>query len=134
MFKSLAVTLVLLSTAGALAASPGLSGDQIRQHVIGNTLVGAENGLPYFEYYVNDGTIIGQGNDGEYSGHWFIRGNQLCVAYENDDGIIPKSHKCSSVIMIRNQITASSVDDDDPLTLQPGNPRNLAAQGTGGDD
>lgn len=131
MVKTLAITLVFLSTAG-LAASQGLSGDQIRLRVIGNTLVGTEDGLQYFEYFINDGTIVGQGKDGEYSGHWFIRRNQLCVAYEDDKGYIPKTHKCSRVIMNRNQIIASSIDEDDPLTLQPGNPRNLTAQGTGG--
>jgi hypothetical protein len=133
MVKKLAITLVFLSTAG-LAASQGLSGDQIRQHVIGNTLVGTDDGLQYFEYFIADGTIVGQGKDGEYSGHWFIRGNRLCVAYEDDKGYIPQTHKCSRVIVSRNQIIASSIDEDEPLTLQPGNPRNLTAQGTGGGD
>ena len=134
MGKTLAITLVFLSTTAGLAASPGLSGEQIRLRVSGNTLVGTEDGLPYFQYFIDDGTILVQDKEGEYSGHWFIRGNQLCVAYEDDNGYIPETHKCSRVILRQNQIIASAIDDDDPLTLEPGNPRQLTAQGTGGGD
>src|SRR5208283_5437223 len=115
MVKRLVITLIVLSTAG-LAAARELSGDRIRQDVIGNTLVGTEDGLQYFEYFIDDGTIVGEGKDGEYSGHWFIQGAQLCVAYEDDNGYIPQTHKCARVILNRNQVVAPSIDEDDPLT------------------
>ncbi len=141
MFKTLAIALVCASTAG-LAASQPLTGDQIRLSVTGNTLVGSEEGSPYFEYFIGDGTILGQGKDGEYSGHWFIQGDQLCVVYEDDNGNIPTEdnmgnipayRNCSRVIMNGNQVIASSIDEDDPLTLQRGNSRNLPTQEQGGD-
>ena len=129
MVTKLAITLVFLSTAGPTAAD-GLSGDQIRQSVIGNTLVGTDEDSQYFEYFAADGTIVGQGEDGEYSGHWFMRGDRLCVAYEDDNGHIPQTDKCSGVIVSRDQIIASSIDEDDPLALLLGNPRARAAFST----
>jgi hypothetical protein len=129
MVTRLAITLVFLSTAGATAAD-GLRGDQIQQRVIGNTLVGTDDDSQYFEYFGANGTIVGQGEDGEYSGHWFIRGDQLCVAYEDDDGDIPQTHKCSRVIVSRDQIIGSSIDEDDPLTFLLGNPHARAAFST----
>jgi hypothetical protein len=132
MVKTLAIALVFVSTA-AFAASQKLSGNQIQQHIIGNTLAGTENGSPYFEYFAAYGVIMGRGKDGEYLGNWTIRGDKLCVAYEDDNGNIAGIHKCSYIFVNGRQVTGSSIDEDDPLTIEQGNPRNLTVP-TSGDD
>jgi hypothetical protein len=66
--------------AGAAAADK-LSGDQIRQVVVGNTVEGTMEGTgDYAEFYQKDGTIKAQA----YSGIWTIEGDEMCFQYGSD--------------------------------------------------
>ena len=52
----------------------GVGGDQIRQALAGNTILGIENGKEYSEYFLPGGFIRGRDSDGPYTGQWVIRG------------------------------------------------------------
>ncbi|MBX6322096.1 MAG: hypothetical protein IRY94_09740 [Rhodospirillaceae bacterium] len=76
--------MVLAAWCQAAAAGQVLSGDQIRQRLIGNTVSGmldaSEGGpSPYAEYYDPDGTIRGDG----YTGRWTIEGDTICLSFED---------------------------------------------------
>ena len=76
--------LVAVATGVALAgaaAADKLSGDQIRQAVVGNTVEGTMEGTgDYAEFYQTDGTIRAQA----YSGIWTIEGDDMCFQYGSD--------------------------------------------------
>jgi hypothetical protein len=125
MIKILAIALTCISTT-AFAGGLKLSGDDVRQKIVGNTIIGAEDGSPYAEYLLEDGNILGQGKDGNYKGVWKIRGNRLCLSYEDDDGKIGESEECSTVVLNGDQIIRKSDDGDEEVSaLAPGNPKNL---------
>jgi hypothetical protein len=80
---ALGAVVVMGFLCAAAAAGTLLSGDEIRQQLVGNTFTGlmeaSEGGpSPYAEYYDPDGTIRGEG----YAGHWTSEGDTMCLAYE----------------------------------------------------
>ncbi len=135
MFKMSPIALVFVSTV-ALAGGQLLSGAQIRDKIVHNTLVGAEDGAPVFEFFNDDGIILGQGNDGKYTGSWQIKGNKLCVSYDDDeeDGKAPEAMECMAIALSGDQVTRLSAgddinddDNDDVWTLKQGNPELLTS-------
>jgi hypothetical protein len=78
------IALIVFSTILAFsttASGQSLSGDQIRETLIGNTLSGVEDGKSYSEHLNPDGTISGRSASGSYSGRWRISGNRICFLY-----------------------------------------------------
>src|SRR5687767_14383192 len=78
--------------AGDLPALPSqgvrtdfVSGDRIRQELVGNSIVQANlEGKTWVEYFAPDGTLRGRADDGRrFDGSWKIDGNTLCVDYHS---------------------------------------------------
>jgi len=78
--------------AGGLPALPSqgvrtdfVSGDRIRQELVGNSIVEANlEGKTWVEYFAPDGTLRGRADDGRrFDGSWKIDGNTLCVDYHS---------------------------------------------------
>lgn len=81
------MTVARLALAAALIAAPvlaagTLSGEAIRERVIGNTVTGSMSGSEqgYVEFYAEDGTIRGEG----YTGAWRVEDDRMCFAYGED--------------------------------------------------
>jgi hypothetical protein len=64
-------------------ATDFVSGDRIRQELVGNSIVEANvEGKIWAEYFSPDGTLRGRTDDGRpFDGFWTIEGNTLCVDY-----------------------------------------------------
>jgi len=104
----LAASIVATSTATFAGT---LSGDQIRTMLVGNTMVGVQDGS-YYEQYLNpSGTITGVADDVEYSGQWKITGNQICF-YDTSKRA---AWDCSTVTLRKNHII---FEDGTTATLQ----------------
>jgi hypothetical protein len=78
--------------AGDLPALPSqgvrtdfVSGDRIRQELVGNSIVQANlEGETWVEYFAPDGALRGRADDGRrFDGSWKIDGNTLCVDYHS---------------------------------------------------
>ncbi len=95
---ALVVSMTLALSATAFAQS--LSGNQIRQALIGHTISGVQNGKSYSEYLKPDGTISGRDSSGAYSGHWRIADNEICFIYEDSS----KGWDCSGLKLRGNLI------------------------------
>jgi hypothetical protein len=80
-WRTLLVAAATAFTLTGAAAADKLSGDQIRQVVVGNTVEGTMEGTgDYAEFYQADGTIKAQA----YSGIWTIEGDEMCFQYGSD--------------------------------------------------
>jgi hypothetical protein len=75
----LAAAILALSTT---AFAQSLSGNQIRQTLVGGTISGVENGETYSERLNPNGTISGRSKSGAYSGRWRISGDEICLLEE----------------------------------------------------
>ena len=104
-----AATLALSTTAFAQS----LSGDQIRETLVGNTMSGFDDGEVFHEYLNPNGTISGSTPSGRYSGQWRISGDEICFAYDTNAKSGPK-WDCSEVRLRRNRIIW---DDNSTATL-----------------
>jgi hypothetical protein len=85
------------------ASGQSLSGDRIRETLIGNTFTGVEGGESYSEYLNPNGTISGRSPSGSYSGRWSISGNRICFLYPQGHGS-PK-WDCTGVTLDGDRIT-----------------------------
>ena len=77
----LATVIAALSTT---AFAQSLSGDQIRERLVGNTMSGFDDGEYYSQVLNPDGSITGQSSSGSYRGRWNISGNEICLSYESE--------------------------------------------------
>jgi hypothetical protein len=119
MIKTVAITVAFVSTAAWAVDASILTGDQIRQRIIGNTIVGTEDGAPVSKYFGADGFIRVEDKDGRYKGVWKIKGNELCVGYEDDNGNMDEAKECSTMALRGDRVIRSS-DEGDLLTLKAG--------------
>ena len=72
---------VALAATPALAADP-ITGDQIEDMLIGNTVVGEMNdGHDYAEFYAPGGVVIAE----DYHAQWSIEGDEMCFDYSRAD-------------------------------------------------
>ena len=117
------LAVILLSATGsAMAADSQLSGSEIKAHVIGNTVVGVDNGRSYQEYYDPNGSISGVDNE-VYKGAWRIEGDKLCSKYDDADSDTKDAPEwdCSAVSLKGDQLTWVDGDDDKTeMKLLPG--------------
>ena len=114
--SGLAAAAAIAAVLAGAAAADKLSGAQIRQAVVGNTVQGTMEGSgDYAEFYEQDGTIKAQ----TYSGAWTIEGDEMCFQYGSDP------RQCWEVA--REGDTLQWIKDgkvDGTGTLAPGNPHN----------
>jgi hypothetical protein len=125
MIKTAAITVAFVSTAAWAADVSILTGDQIQQRIIGNTLVETDQGASVGKFFSADGFIRVGDKDGAYKGVWKIKGNELCVGYEDDNGNLGEAKECSTVTLLGNRVTFSA-DDGSVSTLEKGNSRKLS--------
>ena len=123
--KYLASSLVflLLLYTGALAADE-LSGAEIRARVVGNTVIGIEDGKYYEEFLQPNGVIAGRSNRESYRGWWRIEHHKLCVAYDLDDdqndSTQPKRWDCAAVELSGERLTWKDDGEVSHAKLYPG--------------
>jgi hypothetical protein len=119
------IALIVFSTILAFsttASGQSLSGDQIRETLIGNTLSGVEDGKSYSEHLNPDGTISGRSASGSYSGRWRISGNRICFLYAEGS----TKSDCTEVSLDGDRITWG---DNTTATLSK--PARSAQRGAG---
>jgi len=104
----LATSIVVTSTATFAGT---LSGDQIRTSLVGNTMVGVQDGSRYEQYLDPSGTIIGSAGADDYFGQWKITGNQICFYNTSKSA----DWDCSTVMLRNDQII---FEDGTTATLQ----------------
>jgi hypothetical protein len=119
---------------GSISALPSqgvtgdyVSGDRIRQELVGNSVVEAiAEGKIWAEYFAPDGTLRGRTSDGRpFDGFWTIEGNTLCVDY---NGTAPgwcgqfAEGADGSIDLYRNGKFRRTYPRS---VLQKGNPQNL---------
>jgi hypothetical protein len=104
-----------------------VSGDRIRQELVGNSIVEANvEGKIWAEYFAPDGTLRGRTDDGRpFDGFWTIEGDTLCVDY---NGTAPgwcgqfAERAGGSIDLYRNGKFRRTYPRS---VLQKGNPQNL---------
>ena len=80
------VGLLLISLLGSAtrAAESRLTGPEILQDIVGNTVAWEDEGGCSVEYYRPDGVVIGQRNNASFTAHWWVRGSLMCFKYDFD--------------------------------------------------
>lgn len=129
MRKSIALILLLASGGGVYASDLEMSAAEIRARVIGNTIMGIEDGKYYAEYLSPSGAIYGRNASESYRGYWRIVDNRLCLGYEPDDERASAgklSWTCSNVGIRGNKIVWNERNDVSFSTLVPGRAENAA--------
>lgn len=114
------IMLILMSTT-LLASDRELTAMEIRLRIVGNTVVGTENGQYYEEYLEPSGRIAGRSKSEAYRGWWRLNGNKLCFAYEADEdsnGRPASNWDCSAVALSGDRLTWK--DDGDQARLVAG--------------
>ena len=74
----------VISALSTTAFAQSLSGDQIRERLVGNTMSGFDDGEYYSQVLNPDGSITGRSSSGSYRGRWNISGNEICLSYESE--------------------------------------------------
>jgi hypothetical protein len=75
-----------------------LSGDELRQEIIGNSITWEDEGVDFVEHYAagtTEGEVIGLQGEQPYGevGRWRISGDCLCLKFEND----PAGAECYTI-------------------------------------
>ncbi|MDQ0395443.1 hypothetical protein [Labrys monachus] len=102
----LPLSVLLLTGMNCASASDlQLTAAEIKARIIGNTVLGVEDGNPYQEYFNPNGSISGKSSTETYTGAWRIQGDKLCMGYESDDesGQI-NDWNCSDVGVIGDRV------------------------------
>lgn len=121
MFRTFVIVFAIVSSQ-AWAGEESLTGDQIHQRIIGNTMIDPDSNPPEAKYFDSDGFVRVQDQDGGYKGVWMIIDNQLCVGYDDEHGNIQEAKDCATVKIKGTRVTMSN---GDVLTLEPGNTKNI---------
>jgi hypothetical protein len=116
--RSVLVAFVALAFSTPVFAQ-SLSGNQIRQALVGHTINGVENGQSYSQYLNPNGTITGHSASGDYTGRWRIQENEICFLEEEST-----KWDCNEVKLRGNQIIW---DDGSTATLSGGPSPAVAA-------
>jgi hypothetical protein len=117
------MALMLLSLTGcATASNSQVHANDIQAKIIGNTVVGVDEGKPYQEYYNPNGSISGKDTD-NYTGSWRIDGNKLCTGYEsNDETKTDLDWTCSGVAVDGDTVIWEDTEGEkSDAKLLPGN-------------
>jgi len=105
------------------APSPSgkLSGKAAIEALIGNTMTGNADGVPYFAFYVRDGTVTMKRGAEVTSGKWSIAGDDLCEEYPDDE-----DESCYKLEL--DGMSGIMTDEDGTpykVEILPGNPEKL---------
>ena len=113
----------------ALVSQHGvLSHEELKAHVVGNSITGTAQGIgkTWVEYNDPDGALRGTWTDGSntWDGRWTITGPYYCWDYED------KSSGCYMIRLKGDKMVALDKDgsiasDYHPEALLPGNPEGL---------
>jgi hypothetical protein len=104
---------VLSVTLSTAAFARSLTGNQIKQLLIGNTITGVQDNAPYSEYLDPQGTISGDSQGEIYFGRWQISRNEICFRYAGES----KEWVCTGVTLKGSTIIW---DDNTSATLVAG--------------
>lgn len=124
--RFLAPIVLAVMMTGAHASDLELTAEEIHSRMIGNTIVGIEDGEFYAEYLGRNGVIYGQNKNDVYLGYWRVVGNKLCLAYEPDDGK-KMSWSCVFVALSGDKVIWNDGDDTSFARLLPGRAEKTAA-------
>jgi hypothetical protein len=119
-FVSVAVALAFSNT---VQAEPLKTDDQIRRALVGNTITGMDDDEPYNEYLHPDGRIIGENQEGRYTGHWMISGGQMCLRYSTNGK--ESTWDCSEIELDGSRITWMADGEKSFSNLIIGNPNGF---------
>lgn len=119
------VVLAVLATS-VHASDFELTADEIKSRMVGNTIVGIEEGEFYAEYLSPNGVIYGHNRSEAYRGYWRVYGNKLCFAYEQDDGR-KMSWNCVFVALTGDKVIWNDDDETSFARLLPGRAEKTAA-------
>ncbi|MDI4663069.1 hypothetical protein K9U40_01765 [Xanthobacter autotrophicus] len=125
--RFLAAAAVAALATCAHASDLELTADEIRARMIGNTIVGIEEGEFYAEYLSPNGAIYGRNRHEAYQGYWRIAGNKLCFAYESDSGK-KVSWNCVYVALTGDKVIWNDDNETSFARLLPGRAEKTAAQ------
>lgn len=129
--------LPVASAAAAPIKSGLLSAAQIQARLVGNTIDGVDDGKPFSEYVVSDGSLRGVGADGLFTGTWRIANNQFCYRINPDsdpDETAPNNAdaswewECSQVTLVGDKLFWSDDIDEGDVpdgTVRAGDPDHL---------
>lgn len=119
------VVLAVLATS-VHASDLELTADEIKARMVGNTIVGIEDGEFYAEYLSPSGVIYGQNKHEAYRGYWRLAGNKICFAYEPDDGK-KMSWNCVFVALTGDKVIWNDDNETSFARLLPGRAEKSAA-------
>jgi hypothetical protein len=125
LFSMVAAWMLMAQPALSETATP-LSGQQIKDQLVGNTIIGTEDGEPYSEFLKKDGTISGQSPSEKYTGQWRIGDDQICFYYKEEGKSPAKAENwdCTFVVINGDKVIWQGTDSPDS-TLLAGNPKGL---------
>lgn len=121
-----AAAIAVLATC-AHASDFELTADELRARMVGNTVVGIEDGEFYAEYLSPNGAIYGRNQHEAYQGYWRIVGNKLCLAYDEDNGK-KISWNCVFVALNGDRIIWNDNNETSYARLLPGRAEKTAAR------
>lgn len=124
-----AVAAVLMLGAGAHASDLELTADEIRTRMVGNTILGIEDGEFYAEYLSPNGVIYGHTKQEPYTGWWRIAGNKICFAYEEDDAKKARWN-CVNVALTGDRVIWNDDNETSFARLLPGRAEKTASRQT----
>lgn len=127
--KFLASAMLALAVTGVHASDLELTANEIHSRMVGNTIVGIEDGEFYAEYLSPNGVIYGQNKNDAYRGYWRVAGNKLCFAYELDDGK-KMSWNCVLVALAGDKVIWNDDNETSFARLLPGRAEKTAATQT----
>ena len=125
MKKLLGIILVLACAGSAAAWDLELTAAEIRARVIGNTIIGIEDGKFYAAYLSPSGVIYGRDGNDDYRGYWRIVDNRLCLGYEADNPRTATASgkftwTCANVALSGKKLIWNDRNDVSFSTLVPG--------------
>jgi hypothetical protein len=100
-----------------------LEGHAAVDRLIGNTMTGISDGVPYFAYYESGGTVKMQRGKEVASGQWSRDGESLCEEFPDDD-----DETCYTIKLDPDGMKGTMTDADGTqygIEILPGNPQKL---------
>jgi len=126
----LAISIFLMIAPGTALAqqqvpSPGrgIEGHAAVERVVGNTMTGTADGVPYFAFYDTSGTVKMKRGGDVASGQWASDGETLCEEFPDDD-----DETCYTIKLDPDGLKGTMTDADGTayaIEILPGNPQKL---------
>jgi hypothetical protein len=107
-------------TPAAFPAPVKLTGRAAWGRLIGNSIIGTEEGKPLVEYYAADGTAKSMTDNKVYTGKWTFAGESVCFSYGD------ASEGCLIVEVFGNSVTFyNEKAEGERYQILEGNPSGL---------